>query len=84
MSTQISTSNGQITVTRTLKSTKVAYIWWIFLGGIGAHQFYLGNTGRGLLHLFTLGLLGVMTVWDLFTLPSQVRRINSQIITGVR
>ncbi len=30
------------------KSTGVAYLLWFFLGGLGAHRFYLGRTGSGL------------------------------------
>lgn len=44
------------------KSTTLAYILWFFLGSIGIHQFYLGNTPRGLLYL-VLGLLGWINVF---------------------
>lgn len=30
-----------------------------FVGGLGVHQFMLGNTGKGLLYLFTAGLCGI-------------------------
>jgi hypothetical protein len=33
----------------------------------------LGNIWKGVVWLFTFGLLGVGLLWDLFTLPHQVR-----------
>jgi TM2 domain-containing membrane protein YozV/predicted RNA-binding Zn-ribbon protein involved in translation (DUF1610 family) len=38
-------------IEHTEKSKVVAGILGIFLGGIGVHKFYLGNTGLGLLYL---------------------------------
>ncbi|MGY0007608.1 TM2 domain-containing protein [Micromonospora sp. I033] len=66
------------------KSVGVAYLFWLLLGFFGGHQFYLGKTGRGLLYLFTGGLLFVGVVIDLFTLPSQVRQVNTQLAVGIR
>ena len=70
------------------KSTAVAYLLWAFLGGLGAHRFYLGRTGSavGQLLLFVLGwlLLAVMVglvllialgIWvlvDAFLIPGMV------------
>ena len=62
----------------------IAYLFLIFLGAIGAHQFYLGKTGRGLLYLFTLGILGVGIIIDLFTLPSQTRAVNARRAVGIK
>ena len=36
---------------RNYKTKNAALLWCFFLGGIGAHHFYLGNTVRGLLYL---------------------------------
>lgn len=60
------------------KSTGVAYLLWFFFGFLGVHQFYLGKVGRGLLYIFTFGVLGIGLLIDLFTLPSQVRKVNGQ------
>lgn len=40
------------------KSKTVALILCVFLGVIGAHQFYVGKAGTGILYLFTVGLFG--------------------------
>ncbi|WCN81301.1 TM2 domain-containing protein [Micromonospora sp. LH3U1] len=66
------------------KQTGIAYLFWLLLGIFGGHQFYLGKTGRGLLYLFTGGIVGVGVVIDLFTLPSQVRQVNTQLAIGIR
>ena len=66
------------------KSTGVAYLLWLFLGGLGVHQFYLGKTGRGLLYLFTFGGLLIGVLIDLFTLPAQVRQVNAELAVGTR
>ena len=39
------------------KSFITALLLVLFLGGLGAHRFYVGKTGTGVLYLFTLGLL---------------------------
>src|SRR5262245_22893681 len=38
-------------IARTKKSVLVAYLFWWFLAGVGAHQFYLGHTERALIRL---------------------------------
>ncbi|RDG38194.1 MMPL family transporter [Streptomyces corynorhini] len=59
------------------KRAWVAYLWWFPLGLFGAHHFYLGRTGRGVLYLCTVGLLGLGWLIDPFLLPGQVRRANA-------
>ncbi|MCD8181466.1 MAG: NINE protein, partial [Firmicutes bacterium] len=41
------------------KSRIVALLLCIFLGGLGAHRFYVGKVGTGILYLFTGGLFGI-------------------------
>jgi TM2 domain-containing membrane protein YozV len=75
------------------KSTALAYVFAIFLGGAGAHNFYLGRPWRGLLNLLLLvlcflpqiGILfliinGVLVIWDLFMIPS----IIGEQVEGIR
>ena len=57
-----------------MKSKTTAYLLWLpcMIGLCGLHHFYLGKTLKGLLWLFTLGLMGIGQFIDLFTLGSQV------------
>jgi TM2 domain-containing membrane protein YozV len=80
---------------RTAKDTGVAYLFAILLGGLGAHQFYLGHTGAGIGFLilwwggFATTWLGVgfvmifaAVVWwviDLCLIPSYVRSANEKL-----
>lgn len=61
------------------KQVSHAYLWWFFLGALGAHKFYLGKTGMGVLYIFTGGLFLVGIIYDLFTLGGQVRRYNAGV-----
>ena len=58
------------------KSTSAAYLWWLALGAVGGHKFYLGRPKAGMLYLLTFGLFGFGCLADLFTLPLQVRNAN--------
>ena len=41
----------------------LAIICWL-VGVLGIHQFMLGNTGKGILYLFTFGLCGIGVLID--------------------
>ncbi len=41
------------------KNKWMAFLLCLFLGFIGAHKFYEGKAGMGLLYLFTFGLFGI-------------------------
>ena len=47
------------------KNKWVSLILCIFLGFIGAHKFYEGKIGMGILYLFTMGLFGIGWVVDI-------------------
>jgi len=53
------------------KDWLTALLLCIFLGGFGAHRFYTGHTGTGVVQLLTLGGCAVWAIIDLV-----------QIITG--
>ncbi len=46
----------------------VALILCIFLGFVGAHKFYEGRIGAGILYLLTLGLFGIGWIIDIIVL----------------
>ncbi len=52
------------------KSRAVAFALCIPLGCFGAHRFYVGKFGTGLLQLCTLGGLGLWYLYDLITIAS--------------
>lgn len=78
------------------KSAGIAYLFWFFLGGLGAHRFYLGRTGSGaamlaicvlslLLLVVGIGALGlvVIGIWalvDAFLIPGMVNEHNQALI----
>lgn len=49
-------------------SIAIGYILWIF-GFLGAHRFYYGKPVTGTIWFFTLGLLGIGWLIDLFLIP---------------
>ena len=64
-----------------MKTKSTAFILTIlgFIGIAGIQHFYLGNITKGLLWLFTLGLFGIGTLVDVFTIGSQVDNYNVKI-----
>ena len=59
-------------------SVRLAYLLWVpsLFGISGLHRLYLGKIGTGILFLLTGGLLGMGTIYDALTLPSQVREAS--------
>ena len=41
-----------------------AFLLCFFLGPLGSHRYYVGKVGSGVLHLLTLGGLGIWTLID--------------------
>lgn len=52
------------------KSKSVALILCIFLGYIGAHKFYVGENGMGIIYLFTMGLFGIGWLIDIILIAA--------------
>ena len=49
-----------------IKNKKTALVLCIFLGFLGAHRFYVGKYGTGILYALTLGFLSLGWFFDLF------------------
>lgn len=47
------------------KSRLVTLLLAVFVGGFGVHHFYVGNTGKGVLYIFTAGLFGIGVLIDI-------------------
>jgi len=59
----------------------IGYILWLF-GFTGSHRFYYGKPITGTIWFFTLGLLGIGWLIDLFLIPSMDRQANVRFKTG--
>ncbi len=53
------------------KDKWVALCLCIFLGFLGAHKFYEGKAGMGILYLFTAGLFGIGWLIDIIILATK-------------
>ena len=59
----------------------MGYLLWIF-GFMGAHRFYYGRPISGTIWFFTLGLLGIGWLVDLFLMPSLDRAAELRYDSG--
>ena len=62
-------------------SKTIGYLLWIF-GFMGAHRFYYGRPLTGTLWFFTLGLLFVGWIIDLFLIPGMDRDADRRYVAG--
>ena len=69
------------------KTKLITLLLWFFLGGFGAHQFYLGNNKRGVLYLILLGIAiitcgigGIATT--IFLIIDLVQLLTDKIVDG--
>lgn len=58
------TYSVQYQATPKVKSKWIAFLLCLFLGVFGAHKFYEGKMGMGILYLFTMGLFGFGWMYD--------------------
>ena len=59
----------------------MGYILWIF-GFTGSHRFYFGKPISGTIYFFTLGLLFIGWLIDLFLIPSMDRNADVRFRAG--
>lgn len=57
------------------------YVLWVF-GFTGSHRFYFGKPISGTIYFFTLGLLGIGWLIDLFLIPSMDRQADLRFCAG--
>ncbi|WP_127717086.1 TM2 domain-containing protein [Halobacteriovorax sp. HLS] len=62
-------------------SLTIGYLTWIF-GFTGSHRFYYGKPISGTIWFFTLGLLGVGWLIDLFLIPSMDAEADTKYWDG--
>ncbi|WP_296249249.1 NINE protein [Pseudomonas sp. UBA4194] len=62
-------------------SKVMGYLLWI-LGFTGAHRFYYGKPVTGTIWFFTLGLLGIGWIIDLFLIPAMDRQADIRFHGG--
>ncbi len=48
----------------------------LFLGSLGVDRFMLGETGMGILKLLTLGVCGILTIIDWFSVQKKAKELN--------
>jgi TM2 domain-containing membrane protein YozV len=62
-------------------SVFIGYLLWLF-GFTGSHRFYFGKPISGTVWFFTLGLLGIGWIIDVFLVPSMNRDAALRFETG--
>ena len=62
-------------------SKTIGYILWLF-GFTGSHRFYYGRPITGTIWFFTLGLLGIGWLIDLFLIPAMDRQADLRFEAG--
>ena len=62
-------------------SKVIGYLLWIF-GFMGAHRFYYGRQITGTIWFFTLGLLFIGWIIDLFLIPAMDREADHRFREG--
>jgi TM2 domain-containing membrane protein YozV len=62
-------------------SIVIGYVCWL-LGFFGAHRFYYGRKVSGTIYFFTLGLLGIGWLIDLFLIPWMNAKASRRYVPG--
>jgi TM2 domain-containing membrane protein YozV len=72
---------GRIMIEKNTHSLLLGYLAWIF-GFMGCHRFYYGKQISGTIYFFTLGLLGIGWIIDLFLIPGMDREADFRFVSG--
>lgn len=62
------TNSGAMGAMGNAKNKWVAFVLCLFLGFFGAHKFYEGKAGMGILYLCTIGLFGIGWIVDIISI----------------
>lgn len=58
-------NNNNYVIGKKMRNKWVSFFLCVFLGFFGAHKFYEGKIGMGILYLFTVGLFGIGWIIDI-------------------
>lgn len=61
-------SNSDAYMASRMRNKWVAFCLCLFLGAFGAHKFYEGKAGMGILYIFTCGLFGIGWLIDIISI----------------
>ncbi len=73
--------HGTAMVRSDTHSKLIGYLLWLF-GFTGAHRFYYGKQITGTIWFFTLGLLGIGWLIDLFLIPGMDEEADLRFVPG--
>ena len=73
--------NGNWSLGADTHSKWIGYFLWLF-GFLGSHRFYYGRPISGTIWFFTLGLLGIGWLIDLFLIPGMDREADFRFLGG--
>ncbi|MNX68447.1 TM2 domain protein [compost metagenome] len=70
----------QAELTKVRKDKTIAFVLTLFLGGLGAHHFYLGRIGLGVLYAMFCwtAIPSIVALVELFFITGRVERYNQQ------
>lgn len=69
----------QTEITGRRKEVTTGVLLAVFLGGLGAHRFYMGQTGAGILYaiFFWTFIPGIVALIEAFLMPQRIRDYNA-------
>lgn len=66
------------------KSQGVAWVLWIFTGGLGGHRYYLGDIGYAIaMTLLAWATFGIWWIVDAFFINRRIRNKNREIYNQI-